>query len=233
MSLSSQTVVDSFDSFSTSFNVTVPANCVGIDVIVAPSDASANVTGVTIGGVALSQISGSSLVGSAGELVDWKLSGWATTSSVPAAGTRTVVLAGGTEGEVATAIRFLIGTGTETEVLDIGTAQSTSAANPSDTLALGGRAGAVFLVAFSGQNSTAGISPRSGWSSHLEDSLGTLSWGVYVYDTIDTADVVAGVQQTAEDILMLAIARGEVEAGGGGGPTGPPAGSWMSMGVGV
>ena len=101
----------------------------------------------------------------------------------------------------------------DTEVVDTDTSiNSTSQADPSATLALGGRTCFCSIGFASGQDAASGITPLTGWTARNEADAGTEVVACYTYDTVDSADVTAGWTQTAEDACAIASAISEVQA---------------------
>ena len=91
--------------------------------------------------------------------------------------------------------------------------EATAVADPSTTLSLSGRVSFVAEVWASGQNSTTGVGPLTGWTLRFEQDDGTFTDGCYSYDTVDSADVTVGSTQGSEDWMMLAVAVGEAVSG--------------------
>lgn len=103
----------------------------------------------------------------------------------------------------------------DTEVVDTdATINSTSLLDPSATLSLGGRTCFAAIAFNSGQDAVTGYAPLTNWTARSELDGGTECLGCYTYDTIGSTDVTAGWTQTAEDAVAVAIAVSEVVAGG-------------------
>jgi hypothetical protein len=86
---------------------------------------------------------------------------------------------------------------------------SDSVANPADTLALLEHVALVVMGFVSGHDAFADCSPLTGWTSRHEGNAGTVTEGMYSYDTIASADVGIGWTQTAEDALAVAVGISE------------------------
>lgn len=206
---------DNSATFSNSFSVTIAAGTRGVLVLVSASNSSGAVTGVTVGGVACTQVNLSPLTTASGELASWKLSGWLLGSSVPT-GSQTVAISGtSTNGNVLVGV-FRVTASADVEHVTSATVSNTSLANPSATLSLGGRTCFCAQVWLSGHDAVTSTTQLTSWTSRNETDVGTLVGGFYSYDTVASADVTAGWTQTAEDALMLAVAISEVVAAGGG-----------------
>jgi hypothetical protein len=100
------------------------------------------------------------------------------------------------------------------EVVDSDSAafNSDSATDPTATLSLSGRTSFASIGFFSGGDSTAAYTQFAGWTARDETDPGVSGLGVYTYDTVSTADVSAGVTQTTEDIVGIAVAVAETGA---------------------
>lgn len=181
----------------------------------ASSPANDHIVGVTYGGVAMTEVTGSPVVKTATEAMQAHL--FALESSVPS-GAQTVAI--DTDESIAPYSAGCLTVTTaanDPEQIDVdATINSNSVADPSVTLSLGGRTCLCAIGFVSGQNATSGITPLTGWTAESEEDSGGQVYGIYTYDTIDSADVTAGWTQTAEDAVAIAIAISEVVSGGGG-----------------
>jgi hypothetical protein len=174
------------------------------------------VNGVTYGGVAMSEVTGSPLLRSAGVEVGGVYA-YFLGASIPT-GAQTVAVDSTGSGTKQAECITLTGSN-DTELVDVdATTNSTSAANPSVTLSLGGRDCWCGLVYASGVDNPANVSPLTDWTAILEPDVGASTGGFYRYNTVGTADVTAGYTAAADDATMIALAVAEV-AGGGGGTT--------------
>lgn len=170
------------------------------------------VVGVTYGGSAMTEVSGSPVVKTTTEAM--QVHCFVLLSSIPT-GVQAVAVdvnAGLSEPWQAGAIT--VTAGADTEVIDSdGTINSSTSTDPSVTLSLGGRTCFCAIGFSSGQNAVTGITPLTGWTSRLEDDFGGQTDAVYTYDTVSTADVTAGWTQASEDAVAIAIAISEVAGG--------------------
>ncbi len=164
------------------------------------------IAGVDYGGVALTEVTGSPLGKGGGEagIVHAFFAG----SGLPS-GAQSVTV-DTTAGSTYCAICYVLGGAADLELVDIETLSSNSLANPSATLSLSGRECFAAVGGFSGQDTFGGVTPRSGWANSMEQDFGSQMGVSYAYNTIGTADVTAGWTQTAEDVLAIAVAVGEI-----------------------
>ena len=168
------------------------------------------VTSVTYGGASLTQVSSSPVLKSTGET--GAVHCFFLGSSVPTDDPATVDV-------TLTAATYTVNCVTltaadDTEVVDVQTISSDSAANPSATLALSGRTSWCGIGFVSGHDASTGVTPLTNWFDRGESSTGTQQAACYTYNTIGTTDVTAGWTQTAEDAVAIAVAVSEVVVGG-------------------
>lgn len=189
---------------------TVRAVIIGIMQNVGATD---EVTAVSYGGVALSRVGAVfHTTGEPGAVYLYFLG-----ASIPTGAQTVSVTVNGT-GSTKRVTVWALTAGADTEVVASDTTiNSDSQANPSVTLGLMGRSCWCGIEFFSGQNAPTGITPFASWTATLEQDFGSQTGGSYRYNTIGTADVSAGWTQTAEDAAMVAVAIGEVVAGGSAG----------------
>jgi hypothetical protein len=196
----------------------------GVIVFVYTNNGADEVTGVTYGGVAMTEVPGSPVLHTSGEV--GAVHCYFLGSSVPTGAQTVEVTVSGSANKNATAIT--VKGNTDMELVDIdATVNNDSLENPSVTLGLNGRTCWVGIGFYSGQNQGTGVAPLTGWTNRLETDFGTQVAGCYTYNTVDSADVSAGWTQTAEDAAMIAVAVSEVL------PSTLPAGSRALMGVGI
>ena len=177
-------------------------------IIYTATGGSSDVTSVSYGGVALTQMTDSPNNHTTGE--PQNITGWFLGTSIPT-GAQTVLLDAG----AATRIVYVVTlTGAaDTEIVDVdATIKSDSRADPSVTLSLGGRSSFVSIAFGTGQDASTGTTPFSGWTVRDETDLGTTGLGYYTYDTVGTTDVTSGWTQTAEDAVAITAAVSEVQA---------------------
>lgn len=184
----------------------------GVVVRVMQNGDSANyTTGVTYGGVALTQITGSPQTKTTGEF--GVVSTWLLGSGVPT-GAQTVAI---TVSDTVTSKSATCTTLTAAANIELNASVALTGdavANPSTTLGLGGISSLVMLHCHSGQAAVTGCTPLAGWTSQYEFDAGSAQSIHYSYDTVGTADVTVGFTQTADDVIMLAVAYKEAAASG-------------------
>lgn len=172
------------------------------------------VTGVTYGGVAMTEVSVSPLLKATNE--EGAVYAYFLGSSIPA-NQQTVVATcdPATGGSPKAGNIFTLTANTDTEIVDAKTiGPLDAAADPSVTLSLGGRTSWCAIGFHSGQASAGGISPNTDWSVGKEFDFGNQNSGFYYYDIVGTTDVSAGWIQTEEDATAIAVAISEAQAGG-------------------
>jgi len=206
---------DNSATFNSTFSVNIAVGTRGVLVLISASSSTGTVTGVTVGGVACTQSPSSPRTTASGELASWKLSAWLLGASVPTGAQNVVVSGTSMNGNVLVGVFRLTGSADIEFVDDDATIVSNSMANPSVTLALGGRTSFCALVWLSGHDAVTSATQLTSWTARNETDVGTLIGGFYSYDTVASADVTAGWTQTAEDALMVAVAVSEVVAAGG------------------
>jgi|GEM_PF-2898654 len=166
------------------------------------------VSGVTYGGTAMTEVAGSPALQVGGE-VDATYA-YFLGSSVPT-GAQTVTAT--VSGAATKSIECLtVAAEADTEVLDSEVINSTSAANPSVTLSASSRKNFSSINFLSGHDDPSSITPLANWASRNETDGGSISQGTYTYNILGTSDVTAGWTQTAEDALGIAVAIAEVQA---------------------
>ena len=175
----------------------------------APSD---QVSTVTYGGTSMTEVAGSPLAQSGGEpsMIHMFFLG----ASIPTGAQTVAVTVTGANQKIACAVT--VTAGQDTSVVDTdATITSTSQANPSATLALGGITCFCGEVFQSGQNDPTGITPLTNWTARMENDFGTEQGACYTYDTISSTDVTMGWTQSADDACCIGIAVRENAAPGG------------------
>lgn len=168
------------------------------------------ITGVTYGGVAMSEVLGSPNVHATGEpaVVNTFFLG----SNIPVGPQTVTVLFSGVDAKRGISISL---TGTaDIEVIDIGNSiNGDSVANPSEILTLDGRSCFCSIGFQSGQGAVTLITPLPDWTERFESDMGAQVVGFYTYDIIGTIDVTSGWIQTAEDAVAISIAVSEISVG--------------------
>ena len=181
----------------------------GVLVGVVGPEGTDHVVGVTYGGVAMVEVTGSPLIKTAAEVGAVYL--FFLGSGVPT-GNQTIVVDTNNTAVVRQAACFTVTAASNIIVKNTVTISSDSVANPSANLALGGKNCFVAVVFISGQDAITGTTPLAGWSSGYEYDLGTTSMGMYSYGTVAGDDVTVGWTQTAEDAVCIAVALKQWES---------------------
>lgn len=169
-----------------------------------------DVTGVTYGGVAMTELSSSPLLHSSGET--FTVYAYFLGASIPT-GAQAVAVTGSSSNKVG--VSFSVTASVDTIVENHSAfINSDSQANPSATLGLNGKTCFVALGAMSGHNGVASTSPSANWTSSFEDvSTGNTQVSLsYRYNTIGSTDVTVGWTQTAEDATSIAVAITEASS---------------------
>lgn len=169
------------------------------------------VTSVTYGGVAMTEISGSpQLHEDAGGTDDGANYVYFLGSNIPTGAQTVEVTVSGAHVKRATSTTLTASA--DTEVIDADSSLNGAlGTNPSVTLQLNGRASFAAIKFFSYHGDPVNISPLSGWTSRNESDFGGSTGGTYTYDTIGTADVTAGWTSSATSGAGLAFAVSEVQ----------------------
>jgi hypothetical protein len=176
--------------------------------IVQNAGATDEVTSVTYGGVAMTEITGSPVLHSTGE--SGAVYAYFLGTGIPTGG-QTVAVTVNATGSSKRAVAFSVTAATSRTKVQTqdATINSDSLANPSVTLSLSSVSCWCAIGFHSGQNQPAGITPLASWTGYLEHDFGNQNAGFYRYDTVGTANVTAGWTQTAEDAVMIAVAIAE------------------------
>lgn len=209
-----------FDAYSESAANTDPADIThtpvgtprGVVVFAVQTNIANEISGVTYGGSALTELAGSPLTeGTEGLQVRAYFLG----SSVPTGAQTVAFSVTGTTGTKVFYVITLTGSA-DLETVDVdATIATNSIADPSVTLSLGGRTSWCGIVGMSGHGAVTSITPLTGWTARDENTTGSECVLCYTYDTVGATDVTAGWTQTAEDAVMIAVAISEVAAASG------------------
>lgn len=169
------------------------------------------ITGVTYGGVAMTEIALSPLLKTGGEpAVTY---GYHLGSAIPTgAQTVAVTVSGGTDAKRAVCVS--VTAAGDTEVQDTTTIQSNALTDPSGTLSLGAVSCFCWEAFYSGLGSAGGITPLTGWTSRDEHDFGVDMAGFYTYDTVGTADVTIGYTASSDDCNLIGVAIKETVPAG-------------------
>lgn len=171
------------------------------------NNATDQVTGVTYGGVTMTELTGSPLLKATGET--GAVYAYFLGADVPT-GNQTVAVSVNATGTNKSAVCFTV-TGSDTIAIQESdaTITSDSVSNPSTTLALGGLNGWCAIGFVSGVVNVAGITPLTDWTGSYEYDDGAGQHGSYRYNTVGTTDVTAGWTQGADDAIAIAVALKE------------------------
>lgn len=165
-----------------------------------------HIAGITYGGDAMTEVSGSPNILATGEtgIVYCYFLG----TSIPT-GTQSVsVDTTATSNYIAYCVTLTAGA--DTEIVDSdGTINSTSITNPTATLSLSGKTSWAGIALHSGAQAVGGITPSASWTSRSETDRGATQAACYTFDTIGTSDVAAGWTQTTEDASAVSVAVSE------------------------
>lgn len=171
--------------------------------VVQNAGATDEVTGITYGGVALTEATGSPLLKAAAE--DGGVYCYHLGTSIPT-GAQTVVVNVDATGTTKAAVAFTVTAAADTNVQDTTTISSDAATNPSATLSLVGSTCFCAEAFMSGQASVSAISPPTDWTSRYEFDFTAQTAGFYTYDTIGSTDVAMGWTQTSDDAICIGVA---------------------------
>lgn len=169
---------------------------------------------VTYGGESLSQTPQSPATGvGSGSDSNSVIYGFFLGTGLPTSAQTVAVTKSGSDG-FRTLVITLTAVGDTVVQDDDASISSTSLANPSATLALGGKNSFCAEAFKSGHNNVANITPLTDWTDDAEVDLGSNTIGWYTYDIVGTSDVTMGWTQTAEDATCLGVAMTESAAAG-------------------
>lgn len=182
-------------------------------VYIVTNGVNVTVSGVTYGGVAMTQCTNSPVSNVTGELGSSHC--YFLGSGIPTgAQTVSIDMLLGTEVSVAGIVTLTAAR--DTSVVTTTTVLSDSTAVTTNTLSLGGVSSFCMTGFWSGLNAVTNITPLTSWNSRFENDFGNQTAGIYTYDTIGTADVSAGYSNSgSDDAAMHAIAVRENAAAGG------------------
>lgn len=196
---------------ATSFTHTPVGTPRGVTVLIVSTSATDTVSGVTYGGVAMTEATGSPVVSTSAE--GGVCYAYTLGASVPT-GAQTVDITGtGT-------LRAIVQTATAGGDCEFVTGTFEALAVSGDqtvTLSTGGRESAVTLVAWSEAGAVTGVNPLANWTAAAggEADEGAETTYRYSFDTVGTSDVSAGVNLTASaGVAFIAVAIVEAAAGG-------------------
>lgn len=183
-------------------------------VLVFVSSVVDSVTAITYGGTSMTALPNTPFNGTNGEATSMHVHFLG--ASVPT-GTQTASVTASDHGSKTLTIITLtaaddIEVNEVTQLLD-----SAGIDDPRATLSLNGVESFVCELWTSGISGVGGVTPITGWTDRGEGDLGSLTTGVYSYDTIASSDVSCGYDSSVSDnVQLLGIALNEVSGGGGG-----------------
>lgn len=184
----------------------------GVVVILVQNSAVNAVSGVTYGGVAMTEVSGSPLLKSSGE--SGQVRAWHLGASVPT-GAQTVEVTVATGTTQKRAASMTVTAAADTAVEDTSTLSSDSQADPSVDLSTG--AGVETFIAaglHSGHDSAASLAPGADYTQVGESDYGAQLASIIRRTAIATGGTIAvSWTQTAEDATLLAVAIKEAAGG--------------------
>ena len=172
------------------------------------------VSGVTYGGVAMTETADSPLLKATPELIS--TCAFLLGSSVPTGVQDCVVTRTGSNSMYVGVVLYTAST--DIEVVDTGTVSADVGAgaglssNPNISLVLSSRTCAVAVGFGGGGSAVTAITPRASWTARGEYDHGSQVAGTYTYDTIGSSDVTAGWDQADDDASGLGIALSEIAA---------------------
>lgn len=172
------------------------------------------ITSVTYGGVAMTEVAGSpnlKAASEAGSVYCYFLG-----AGVPAEAQTVAITVGAASSKRPVAISLTANGDCVVQDSD-GTINSDEVTDPSVILTHNGKACFDAIAFYSGGGGPVDVTPLASWTAELEHDFGLTTGGFYTYDTVDTANVTAGWTQTTEDAVAIAIAVTEKSGGGGGG----------------
>lgn len=183
-------------------------------VVVQRATLDDTITGITYGGTAMVEMTGSPYIGTNSEAA--VIYAYFLGSSVPT-GTQDAVLSYSAQRGRHIGIFSLTGAADLEENAIEQLFDVESQDDPSATFAIDSVESFVMEAFMSGASAIGNVSPNTGWTAESEGDLGSLVSGIYSYDTIGTADVTVGYTSSfAENVHLVAVAISEVV---GGGPT--------------
>jgi len=187
------------------WNHTAGASPKGVIVFIVQNvGATDEVSGVTYGGVNMTEVTGSPFARATGE--PGTVYAYFLGAGVPANTQSVVVTVTNTSVKTATAIT-VTGTTSLTKVQDIDiTITTTGGTSLSATLALGGVSSFCAEAFHSGENAPSSNTPLANWTSAYAFDFTSQTMGVYYYDIISTVDVTMGWTQSSDDALAIGVA---------------------------
>lgn len=183
-------------------------------IIQSGSPASDQVSGVTYGGVAMTEASNAADAPQAiSPISPGAQSGGSDTSivytyflknSVPTGAQPVIVTVTGSASKTAVAVTI-----TSTGTIQIQNGfyiRDGAAVNPSAVVELYGVECFCIEAFQSGQNAVSGITPFTNWTARYEEDLGSSTTGIYTYDILGTSDVTFGWTQTSAEANCVVFA---------------------------
>lgn len=168
-----------------------------------------NTTGMTYGGVAMTEVTNSPRLKSAVESIGLHV--FFLGSGIPTGAQTIAVTTSSSYGANFSLSCMTLTAGADTQIAaTAATISSNNQSNPSETLALGSATAFVLIAFVSGQNATSGISPSASWTSRSAVDVGQVSFGNYTRDSNGTGNITCGWTQTSDDALALSIGISEI-----------------------
>lgn len=167
----------------------------GVIVWILGTGNSDPVTGVTYGGVAMTEVSASPLLTTTGE--GHNVHCFFLGASIPT-GAQTVLVST-TGSNVKLGYCITVTASADTAVQDSKQLLVNTEASPSVTLALGGNTCFCAIAIRHDINAPSGLSANAGWTERSEDDVGAQSTACYSYNTVSNADVAAGFNNSSLD----------------------------------
>jgi len=171
------------------------------------------ITGITYGGVSMTEMSDSPFLGTNAEAA--ALYGYFLGSGIPTGTQNAVVTATASRAKIVQVITLTAAADLEENIAEQ-LMDSDNVNNPRVTLTLASAVDSfVSEIFMSGKSSVGGFSPISGWTSRSESDMGSNGIGVYTYDTISSADVSCGYDNSGsgENVQLYASAFNEISGG--------------------
>lgn len=161
------------------------------------------VSGVTYGGTAMTEVTGSPNLKATGEAMS--VYAYFLGSSIPTGPQEIVATVSGAATKRGMSIS--VTSGADTQINDVdATLSSDIVANPYASLSLGGVASFAAIGFMSGQVDTSACVALEGWVNRYYSDFGVSVGGIDSYATVGTADVTIGHTQASDDYVAIGVA---------------------------